>query len=238
MLSVEDLIRCKECKRRLGVHLFVYADDLCNACHKRNKKANSFFPRNRHNQRSVNNTFIPHEIRAGADAIDPIIYYRSVAGEIASVVSRGLDVHSSTRWILRTTVIFERMVDDILQETRFNFQSLPQILLRADQIEDQVESAVSRLLSLNLEMADRESDFVFKTVFSTTILLAKYNPAGGSQYIRAPAILEKKHAIINVQNKDERCFLYAVASAIHPNKDRLQNPSRTNHYEAIIKTFT
>src|SRR6267154_523370 len=237
MVSAEDLVRCKECKRRLGVHLFVHADDLCNACFKKERKSNAFFPRNQRNQRSVNNTFLSHEIRAGADAIDPIIYYRSVAGEIASVLGRGLDVHTSTRWILRTTVIFERMVDDILQETRFDFQSLPQILLRADQVEDQVESAVSRLLSLILEMSERESDFVFKTVFSTTILLAKYNPAGGSHYIRAPGILEKKHAIVNVQNKDERCFLYAVASAIHPNKDRLQNPFRTNHYEAIIKTF-
>src|SRR6267154_4478886 len=237
VFAVEDLVRCKDCGRRLGKHLFVHADDLCNACLKKDRKAKAFFPRSQRNQRSVNNTFLSHEILAGADAIDPILYYRSAAGEIASVVSHGLDVHTSTRWILRTTVIFERMVDDILQETRFDFQSLPQILLRADQVEDQVESAISRLLGSILEMSELESDFVFKTVFSTTIQLGKYNPLGGSQYIRAPAILEKKHAIINVQNKDERCFLYAVASAIHPNKDRLYNPSRTSHYEALVKKF-
>src|SRR3989442_865234 len=235
MFSVEDLIRCAGCGRRLGHHLFVHSPDKCNACITKEGKGNVFFPRNQRSQRSVNNTFISREILAGNDAIDPIVYYRSVAGEIASVVGQGLEVHSSSRWILRTTVIFERMVDDILQETRFNFQSDAQILLRPDQIGDQVESAISRLLALILEMSERESDFVFKTVFSTTIELARYNPAGGSMYIKAPAILEKKHAIVNVQNKDDRCFLYAVASAIHPDAESLPNPHRTSHYEDIIK---
>ena len=118
MFPVEDLVRCKECKRRLGVDLFIHADDFSFP-----QPANCFFPRNQRNQRSVNNTFLSHEILAGADAIDPIIYYSSVAGEIASVVGHGLDAHTSTRWILRITVISERMVDDILQEARFNFRA-------------------------------------------------------------------------------------------------------------------
>src|SRR6267154_5283817 len=105
------------------------------------------------------------------------------------------------------------------------------------EIRDQVESAISRLLGSILEMSELESDFVFKSVFSTTVQLGKYNPIGGSQYLKTPAILDKKKAIINVQNKDERCFLYAVASAIHPNKETLGNSYRTSHYEAIIKTF-
>src|SRR5437867_9944145 len=226
MFSVEDLIRCEGCGRRLGHHLFVHSPEKCNACITKEGKGNVFFPRNQRNQRSVNNTFISREILAGNDAIDPIVYYRSVAGEIASIVGQGLEVHVSSRWILRTTAIFERMVDDILQETRFNFQSDPQILLRPDQVGDQVESAISRLLALMLEMSERESDFVFKTVFSKTIELARYNPAGGSMYIKTPVILEKKQALINVQNNDDRCFLYAVASAIHPLADRLSNPHR------------
>src|SRR3989442_15225867 len=237
MFSVENLIRCAGCSRRLGRHLFVHDPEKCNACVKKDGKANVFFPRSQRSRRSVNNTFISREILAANDAIDPIIYYRSVAGDIASIVSQGLEVHVSSRWILRTTVIFERMVDVILQETRFNFQSDQQILLRPDQIGDQVESAISRLLALILEMSERESDFVFKTVFSTTIELARYNPAGGSMYIRAPVILEKKKAIINVQNNDNRCFLYAVASAIHPQKDGLRNPHCTYHYKALIQKF-
>src|SRR5437867_13023448 len=95
-------------------------------------------------------------------------------------------------------------------------------------IGDQVESAISRLLALILEMSERESDFVFKTVFSTTIELARYNPAGGSMYIKTPVILEKKKALINVQNDDDRCFLYAVASAIHPQRDTLRNLDGTS----------
>ena len=87
-------------------------------------------------------------------------------------------------------------------------------------------------------MSERDSNFVFKSVFSTTIELARYNPAGGSSYLKTPVIIAKKGAIINVQNKDERCFLYAVASAIHPHKERLTNSHRTSNYEDIIKKFS
>ena len=202
-VSVDELRRCNGCGRRLGVHLFLLKPDRCNACVKKQNNVNIFFP---HSKSSINNTFLSREILAGTDAIDPIIYYRSVSGELSSFLDQGLQIHSATRWILRSTVIFERMVEDNLEETKFNFHSEPQTLLRADQIGEQVESAISSLLALILEMSERESDFVFKSVFSTTIELARYNPVAGSSYIRAPAKLEKKKAIINIQKNASAVF--------------------------------
>ena len=56
-------------------------------------------------------------------------------------------------------------------------------------------------------------------------------------YLKTPVILEKKKAIINVHNNDDRCFLYAVASAIHSQRETLRNPDRTSHYKELIQKF-
>src|SRR6266516_3407872 len=79
-------------------------------------------------------------------------------------------------------------------------------------------------------MSERESNFVFKRIFSMTVRLAMYNPFGGSSYIETPKELANKRAIVNVQNKDTRCFLYAVASAIHPAVTHTERPSKYYPY--------
>jgi len=161
-------------------------------------------------------------------------YFRSVRDELRQTLQDGVDLHTSFRWLLSASVVFERTVEDISQETRFDFYSGEQILLRVDQIDEQVESAVDRLLTQIQEISERESNFVFKRVFSSTVRLARYNPIGGSSFIVTPKELANKQAIINVKNTDSRCFLYAIASAIHPVEI---NACRPSIYDPYISEF-
>src|SRR6266516_2850228 len=79
-------------------------------------------------------------------------------------------------------------------------------------------------------MSERERNFVFKRIFSSTVRLARYNPFGGSSYIPTPKELANKGAIVNVQNNDVYCFLYAISSAIHPAAKDPQRPSKYDPY--------
>ena len=40
-------------------------------------------------------------------------------------------------------------------------------------------------------------------------------PQRGAGYIDLPANIRNKRAVINVKNKDNRCFEYAILSALH-----------------------
>ena len=55
----------------------------------------------------------------------------------------------------------------------------------------------------------------------------KYNPLKASSYIELPYTIKKKQAIINVQNNDEKCFAWAVISALHTPTGA---PQRTSSY--------
>jgi hypothetical protein len=55
------------------------------------------------------------------------------------------------------------------------------------------------------------------------IRIVKFGPLEGSGYSKLPAFLEKKKAIINMQNKDNMCFKWAITRALNPVVD---NPHR------------
>ena len=62
--------------------------------------------------------------------------------------------------------------------------------------------------------------------------IAKYEPLKGSSYIPLPKILANKKAIINVKNKDNKCVLYAINSALNPadnHVDRLSSYSSIDY---------
>jgi len=168
--------KCTYCKHHLCKELFVLDDMECDACVRKQITKRMFFPRTK---TSINNTFITHRIPAGDDAIDSIPYFRSVTEEIVTTLIHALHLHTSIHWLLGVITIFEREIDGVLQETRFEFNSNQQVLLRQDQIDDQVESTIARLIAAIIEIKERESGFVFKRVFQTTVRLGRFNPLGG-----------------------------------------------------------
>ena len=53
-------------------------------------------------------------------------------------------------------------------------------------------------------------------------------------YIDLPAAIKSKKAVINVQNKDNRCFEYAILSALHHNEVDQKRTNRPSQYKAYL----
>ena len=62
--------------------------------------------------------------------------------------------------------------------------------------------------------------------------IAKYEPLKGSSYIPLPEALSNKKAIINLKNKDNRCFEWALLSILYYNKN---HPGRLICYKKISR---
>ena len=62
--------------------------------------------------------------------------------------------------------------------------------------------------------------------------MVQYQPLRGASYIHLPGQLRLKHAISNVQNSDEKCFLWPVLSAPFP---PVSNSQRVAKYADKIK---
>jgi hypothetical protein len=59
----------------------------------------------------------------------------------------------------------------------------------------------------------------------------RYTPLRGRSYIPLPKFLTNKKAIINVQNNYNKCFLWAVLSALHPADDHSNQVSKYRKWE-------
>ena len=57
----------------------------------------------------------------------------------------------------------------------------------------------------------------------------EYIPLAGSSFIPLLSTIAKKKAVLNIQNSDQKCFLWSVLAALHPVAWN-QNPNRISHY--------
>ena len=66
------------------------------------------------------------------------------------------------------------------------------------------------------EFQERDSCWTLSEISHLELNINKYMCIKGSQYISLPPTILKKEACINVQNKDEYCFKWAIISALYP----------------------
>ena len=55
-----------------------------------------------------------------------------------------------------------------------------------------------------------QSGLVLTDIIKLNLNCAPYRPLAGSHYLPLPPFLTLKKAIVNVNNKDDRCFCYAL----------------------------
>ena len=69
------------------------------------------------------------------------------------------------------------------------------------------------------------SGWYFISVKKLEIHTSKFIPTKGSLYLPLPDFISRKKAIINIQNKDDKCFMWSILRYLHP-RGINQHPKR------------
>ena len=143
-----------------------------------------------------------------------------------------LNIFSSNRnikTILYLHCLMERIAtigDNEIKEFAFHSKDLKLVLEGTDESElynemmDEIEEEIQKVQ--NAEGSGWQFLKVIKLVLHTT----KWEPIYGSSYIPLDPYLANKKAIINMQNEDNKCFMWCVLRALYP---------KDNHPERIDK---
>ncbi len=99
------------------------------------------------------------------------------------------------------------------------------------ELDDQIEDMLTQLISRNSHFIREQSGLVIKELHRATLRVSTHQPLAGSSFQPLPDPIKKKKAVINVHNTDQRCFGYALLSALHPPK---QNAHRPNKYDGYF----
>lgn len=81
----------------------------------------------------------------------------------------------------------------------------------------------------------RGSGWRLVRVVSAAVQLNPLSPKSGRSYIDLPEWVRNKQACINVQNNDDKCFLWSVLAALHPQK---KDPQRVSKYKPFENSLS
>ena len=81
------------------------------------------------------------------------------------------------------------------------------------------------------------SAWFFKEVDKLDIHTVEYNPTKGSFYIPLPDWISNRKAIVNIQNKDEKCFLWCILRYLHPKEKDEHRLTGLKEYEFSLNTI-
>ena len=80
------------------------------------------------------------------------------------------------------------------------------------------------------------SGWYFVEVVQLEIHTVEFNPSKGSSYIPLPDWISNKKAIVNIQNKDEKCFLWCILRYLHPKETHDERIKDLEKYENSLNT--
>ena len=97
-----------------------------------------------------------------------------------------------------------------------------------------VGKLLQTLHNVTEEVTLKGSGWSFVELKKLTLNTAKYQPLKASSFIDLPEHIKKKRAIINVQNKDKKCFMWSLLSKKFPVKT---NSNRVKSYKDHVDYF-
>ena len=123
-----------------------------------------------------------------------------------------------------------------LKEDKLCFNSGTHINLESTDVIKLIDMNVKKIIE-DLEVYQKNgSGWYFKEVVNLEIHTVDYNPMNGSSYIPLPDWISNKKAIVNIQNKDEKCFLWCILRYLHPVDEKDNRISDLKKYENSLNT--
>ena len=80
------------------------------------------------------------------------------------------------------------------------------------------------------------SGWYFKEIVHLEIHTVDFNPMRGSSYIQLPDWIMRKKALLNIKNKDNKCFFWCVLRYLHPKGKNAELLTDLRQYEKSLNT--
>ena len=117
------------------------------------------------------------------------------------------------------------------------FHGRTRIILKSNEFDQLYDDAREKIWRQFDNWLKNGSGYRIDRVENIQLTIAKYTPIFGTSYIKTPQSLLGKHALINVKNHDNLCFIWSVLSALYTNdvKGNLGEVSSYRKYLNMLK---
>ena len=153
----------------------------------------------------------------GKDGFDPQSFMDGALENITGLLRSKRNI--KVKLILKCYMISER--DNLIRD--FPFHSEIEINMEGTNENEiyttMTDTILERIASLINGSSGGGSGWIFYKIIKLELHTVSYRPLRGNTWIPLPKELSDKKAIINMKNKDNKCFLHCVGRALNPKKD-------------------
>ncbi|XP_076300587.1 uncharacterized protein LOC143218904 [Lasioglossum baleicum] len=168
--------------------------------------------------------------------IDPKQFLQHAKRMVTGRVTEFLNVHSSLKASVTLEAEFMQHTNEVSVKS---FGTRNVALFRTSNLRQWYQrDVVPTILTSLEEFQERDSGWALSKILHLIVNFSKYQPlqAGCTTETYLPRTIQLKKAVVNVNNKDEACFFWAVVVGLYPAKT---NPSRLSsypHYKTVLQT--
>ena len=123
-----------------------------------------------------------------------------------------------------------------LEDGKAYFNSFTLINNESSDVDKLIQSSIDGIDGGIEAYRENGSGWYFKEVEKLEIHTIEYNPTKGSSYISLPGWISSKKAIVNIQNKDEKCFLWCILRYLYPKETHEEKIKDLKKYEFSLNT--
>ena len=172
-------------------------------------------------EKSAFKNFAVKYIIKGEPSLTPVEYFNRVYKTLEDFFT----YHRNIKFSMVLVCLMEQQIISKdkgvvgLNESKVYFISETHKNLESTDVEKLIDKCVKKIIE-DLEVYQKNgSGWYFKEVVQLEIHTVEFNPAKGSSYIPLPDWISNKKAIVNIKNKDEKCFLWCILRYLYP-RDR------------------
>ena len=182
---------------------------------------------------AFNNTVLYSDFKTRGKTSSLIAFLQLFTAHLRTKLLTLLEEHTSIK-IWPVVEIEYDQINDKAPPIKGYLRSRAQILFNDFQIDEVLDIVVTDILARNSNFIQERSGLIVHQVVCGTLHIAKHNPLAGSAYAPLPPFIRNKNSVINVHNTDNRCFGYAILSAIYP-VEHGQHPDRPSKYDRYFE---
>ena len=174
----------------------------------------------------------------GIPGLTPLQYFESINKTLVDFFT----YHKNIKFRLVLVCIMEKqdiqknigIVGIETAKAYFNSETLEN--LRSDDAVKLVEECFNVIEAKIQAYEVAGSGWYFKEVEKLEIHTNEFNPAKGSSYTDLPSWIKNKKAIVNIKNKDNKCFLWCILRYLHPKESNEERIKDLENYEFSLNT--
>ncbi|XP_050509007.1 uncharacterized protein LOC126886193 [Diabrotica virgifera virgifera] len=108
------------------------------------------------------------------------------------------------------------------------------IITISTELDEVFDDFREELMTQASEFQEKDSNWVLQEIMFLDVNINKYSSMSASTYIRLPTPIVRKQAILNIENKDNKCFAWSIIAAIFPASGNPNKPESYPPYDTLL----